>query len=213
MCITYILKYIPLLFSHIGPQQIEEQITSQKNALKHFEEKLNLNEEKFALYEQILDQNVQELAQSKERILHLEEIIKTNILRSCAEYASFGVTKNGHYTVDPDGQRNGKAPIQVYCKFQNGTGITEIEHNAEHTIEIDKCAEISCFKQQINYSIPTDQIAALKELSEECQQSIKFGCYSAPLYDYVTDNYLGGWLDYNSKLILNLKLILKSSSN
>ena len=144
----------------------------------------------------------QNKAENEKRITHLEEIIKTTILHTCDEYASFGIDKNGEYLIDPDGQQNGNNPIKVNCTFQDGIGTTKIEHDTEELVEVEDCETIGCFKQPINYTIPTSQLEALKALSDGCEQQISFGCYSAPLY-FLGEN-LGGWLDYTGKYMNNL---------
>ena len=192
-------NYVPLLANwsclydkkmfFSGPAQINEKITSEEHSNKF--EILSLQQK----FEQLMNKQIE----NEKRITHLEEVLKTNVLRSCNEYASFGINANGYYHIDPDGQLIGSPPFQVYCRFINETGITEIDHDTEDLVEVNQCDGIACFKQMVNYSVPMEQLESLIGLSEECLQSISFGCYSAPLYSYVNDNQLGGWLDRNGK--------------
>ena len=122
------------------------------------------------------------------------EISKTKALRTCDELAKHGVNRNGFYFIDPDGENIGFEPIQVYCTFEQNVGITEIEHDHQEKINVDKCEEVGCFRKSIHYGIHQDQIEALKSLSQECEQSISFGCKHAPLLSS-NNHYLGGWLD------------------
>ena len=49
----------------------------------------------------------------EERVANLEDLAKIGTLRSCAEYAKFGLKSSGPYMVDPDGRLIGQAPFQV----------------------------------------------------------------------------------------------------
>ena len=49
----------------------------------------------------------------EERVRKLEDLAKIGTLRSCAEYAKFGLRNSGPYLVDPDGSLIGQAPFQV----------------------------------------------------------------------------------------------------
>ncbi len=125
----------------------------------------------------------------EERVEHLEELSKIKTLRTCHELAQHGVTTSGWYNLDPDGdlvgkqlrshiilyltlsnQLTGKPPVEVYCDFQ--TGETIIHHSSEETIVADHCNDVGCFKHEIQYSAPMDQIVALSQISEHCKQSI-----------------------------------------
>ena len=83
--------------------------------------------------------------------------------------------------------------MQVYCRFINGVAITEVLHDSEVTVKVQKCQEIGCFKHPISYQIPMPQMAALVSLSHQCEQDIRFGCLLAPLH--AQNNELGGWKD------------------
>ena len=133
----------------------------------------------------------------EERLAHVEELSKIKVLRSCEELARHGVSKNGIYEVDPDGELVGYDPISVYCTFDNGIAITEVKHSYEKVIDVEKCEGIGCFKQDIDYMIPLSQIEALTSISESCDQSISFGCFLAPLLS--NGDELGGWLDRYGK--------------
>ena len=129
---------------------------------------------------------------------HVEEISKTKILRTCHELARHGVTTSGFYEVDPDGELIGHDPINVFCTFtEDGQAITEILHDSEDIIRVEKCSEVGCFTHDVKYDVPLAQIKALASLSESCEQKITFGCFLAPLSS--NENTLGGWLDRNGK--------------
>ena len=57
----------------------------------------------------------------KDRVAKLEELAKVGTLRTCAEYAQYGLKTSGLYMVDPDGPLLGHPPFQVFCNFDSGT--------------------------------------------------------------------------------------------
>ena len=72
----------------------------------------------------------------EERIEKLESLAKVGTLRSCEEYANFGVRTNGKYNIDPDGPLVGEPPFEVFCNFDNGA-ITEVLHDTEVDTLVD----------------------------------------------------------------------------
>jgi hypothetical protein len=136
----------------------------------------------------------------EERLDYLEEISKVKVLRSCDELAAHGVSKSDFYEIDPDGELIGSPPITVYCNFN--TGATEVIHDSESMLKVEHCGEVGCYKHDVQYLAPMNQIQALIQLSDSCSQSFDFGCYLAPLtFD---DINLGTWLDKNGNtLIIN----------
>ena len=90
----------------------------------------------------------------EERVEKLEELAKIGTLRTCAEYAQYGLKTSGLYMVDPDGPLLGHPPFQVFCNFDDGIimnlnyyevfksnfpGTTEIMHDSETSTVIDHC--------------------------------------------------------------------------
>ena len=57
----------------------------------------------------------------EDRVEKLEELAKVGTLRTCAEYAQYGLKTSGLYMVDPDGPLLGHPPFQVFCNFDSGT--------------------------------------------------------------------------------------------
>ena len=47
------------------------------------------------------------------RVEKLEDLSKTMTLRSCAEYAQYGLKTSGAYMIDPDGGLIGQEPFEV----------------------------------------------------------------------------------------------------
>ena len=49
----------------------------------------------------------------EERVSKLEDLAKIGTLRSCSEYAAYGLKTSGAYMIDPDGGLIGQEPFQV----------------------------------------------------------------------------------------------------
>ena len=56
----------------------------------------------------------------EDRVKKLEELAMVGTLRTCHEYAQYGLKTSGLYMVDPDGPLLGKPPFQVFCDFDTG---------------------------------------------------------------------------------------------
>ncbi len=69
-----------------------------------------------------------------------------------------------------------------------------IHHDSEQLIVADHCDEVGCFEHAISYPAGKEQIEALIQISEHCEQSIEFGCFIAPLANEIGDNF-GWWTD------------------
>ena len=126
-----------------------------------------------------------------ERVDKLEQLSKYKTLRTCQEISNRGLTLSGMYDIDPDGQGIGYEPITVHCDFD--TGSTQILHDKEDVIKIEKCDQIGCAVYELNYLAPKQQILALMSLSENCYQDLNFGCFMAPLRFDEFDH--GFWTD------------------
>ena len=88
------------------------------------------------------------------RVDKLEQLSKIRTLRSCEEYASFGIKTSGMYPIDPDGISIGQPPFEVYCRFDDKTGkvFTEVIHNySEDLTVVDYCSDPGCYMKNITY--------------------------------------------------------------
>ena len=56
----------------------------------------------------------------EDRVKKLEELAMVGTLRTCHEYAQYGLKTSGLYMVDPDGPLLGQPPFQVFCNFDAG---------------------------------------------------------------------------------------------
>jgi len=137
------------------------------------------------------------------RVAKLEQLAKIGTLRTCQEYARFGLASDGVYLIDPDGPLLGHEPFNVFCNFTSGA--TEIYHNSESVVQVEHCHDPGCYNKTITYTdgenfnemkpVPASQILALIELSSACSQSFSYDCLLAPLtsedvdYAYWTDRH------------------------
>ena len=53
-----------------------------------------------------------------------------------------------------------------------GEGITVFMHDKNNTQEIDKCSSDNCYRLNLQYSNPMDQIRAVVSKSQTCKQHI-----------------------------------------
>merc|ERR550519_3222647 len=155
--------------SSLGGLEIENELQAQ-GKLTPF-----LTEVKDAV-NQLIDghnQLVQEYEDAVDEISKLKDLAKIGILRTCAEYADFGLKSSGPFLIDPDGPLAGKAPFEVFCNFTSGS--TDVLHNANNITPVGHCPGEGCFEKKVTYTsgstneeVPASQIAALMQLSEYC---------------------------------------------
>ncbi|XP_028393208.1 neurexin-4-like [Dendronephthya gigantea] len=62
---------------------------------------------------------------------------------------------------------------------KNGVGVTEIGHNSELRTFVSGCNPPGCYKRKIEYDISMEQIVAIMNQSKNCEQFIKYECYSS----------------------------------
>ncbi|XP_057379958.1 uncharacterized protein LOC130702306 [Daphnia carinata] len=132
------------------------------------------------------------------------------ILRTCHEiHVANPSHLSGMYWIDPDGQGIGDPPIHVHCdmeapeatgdnwKWVPVKGTTSILHDSESEMDIGNCTEPGCYSRQIKYYASDRQIEALKQLSQNCTQNIKYDCRRSPL-SYNETAY-AWWIDKYGK--------------
>ena len=138
----------------------------------------------------------------KNHVERLEELGKLAFVKNCQDLFDQGVKVSGFYYTDPDGQGLGQPPIQVYCNVTTKT--TEVTHDMEETIEMDKCDNgPGCSTYEVDYEGSMEQINQLVDQSESCTQKITFDCRFAPLNQY---GQAFGWFldkDGQTKQVVN----------
>ena len=124
-----------------------------------------------------------------------------------------GKTRSGNYKIDPDGEGGVKA-FTVYCDMRDkGTvGVTVISHDSEsrtHVNHIPGCSGRGCYRKDVTYfGVNAAQLAALTQVSRNCEQFIKYECNpSSPFIeggyawwasrDGTRMDYWGGATGYN----------------
>ena len=149
----------------------------------------------FQLKHSDISQNLTKAIESLDKFINATDDKPEPLSKSCHELAEKGasLSDSGMYNIDPDGESIGQDPIQVYCDFE--TNSTQILHDKEEMIEIEKCSGIGCAVYDLTYQAPLAQISALISLSENCYQDLSFGCFLAPLQFEGEDN--GFWTDNN----------------
>ena len=173
-------------------ERVENVLKSLQNEIRDLKmQNIDLSNEVALLKAEKVEPRIQTEDNLEGRVEKLEQLSKFKTLRTCQELASRGLTLSGLYEVDPDGDGIGQAPIQVYCDFQSNT--TQVLHDKEDMIKIEKCPGVGCAVYKMNYFAPQEQIDALMALSGSCHQDLDFGCFMAPLrFDDVDQGF---WTD------------------
>jgi hypothetical protein len=114
----------------------------------------------------------------------LKQLSRIGTLRSCEEYAAFGIRTSGMFPIDPDGILVGRPPFNAYCRFNDNTGqvVTEVMHTySENLTNVEHCLDPGCYVKNLIYvsgddghHIETSQLEALIELSSDCEQSFYY---------------------------------------
>ena len=187
-----------LLMDVISRVQIME---TEKNELKS--QMTDLEKENHELRSKMEDFNDEveglkdELEDVNDEVEYLKELSKLLSVKTCDEMHDFGLNKSDYYFIDPDGPLNGEEPIRVYCDFTEDYGFTKIPHDSENRIEVTHCKEPGCYSRPIVYDSSMEQMKNLIELSESCNQFIRYDCYLSPLKDDGVN--LASWVDQNGQ--------------
>merc|ERR1711892_443611 len=163
--------------------ELRTRFKDQEDDLSYLKDKTNLQEK---LLKDINDE-----------VEYLKELSKLQVVRTCEEMYNFGISQSNHYFIDPDGPLVGQEPIQVFCNFTEEGVFTEISHNSEEKTEVELCHDPGCYRRKIIYEAHPDQIQALIELSDSCDQNIRYDCLLSPLMDEGIN--LAFWLDKNGE--------------
>ena len=93
---------------------------------------------------------------------------------------------SGTYIIDPDG-KGGATPFSVHCDMSDkgGVGVTVISHDSESRTHVgpNGCGSPGCYSKDVRYNgVSTAQIAALTQVSQNCEQFVKFECNNDVLF-------------------------------
>jgi len=95
--------------------------------------------------------------------------------------------------IDPDGN-GGMTPFSVYCDMtdKGGVGVTVISHDSESRTRVGPsipgCGSPGCYSKDVRYTgVSTAQLAALTQVSQNCEQFIKFECQND--ISFIEDGY------------------------
>ena len=117
----------------------------------------------------------------KLEVKKLKLMSQLNGPETCMELAESGIDESMNVMLDPDGKNQGLAPIDVHCQLPEGKSIL----GQEVIAVVDHCIAKGCYKKEISYDAPIQQIEALMAKSSTCSQTVKVECTSAPIVDLV----------------------------
>ena len=82
------------------------------------------------------------------------------------------------YLIDPDGPGENEAPVSAYCNMTGKDGLagTHVGHDSETRTFVKGYEGPSSYSRDVSYNISMAQIIALLDLSNNCEQFIKYEC-------------------------------------
>ena len=98
------------------------------------------------------------------------------------------------YVIDPDDEQ-GVAPFPVYCNMtdKGGVGVTVVKHDSESKIIVHGYERQGGYSRDVHYlAANLSQIKQLIDISQECEQFIKFDCHHVRIFD--TGQIFGWWM-------------------
>ena len=125
-------------------------------------------------------------AKNSKRSIEVTSVFEVfNTPMSCSRIKSgLSGSSSGNYMVDPDG-KGGVTPFSVYCdrSGKGGVGVTVISHDSESRRHVGSsipgCGSAGCYSKDVRYTgVSTAQLASLTQVSQNCEQFIKFECHN-----------------------------------
>ena len=91
-------------------------------------------------------------------------------------------TTSGWYYINPQGLSSSLS-VRVLCNMtsKNGIGVTVIGHDSERRTLVKGYESPGSYQRNIRYDISMEQIGAIVKQSTNCEQFIKYECYSSVL--------------------------------
>jgi len=121
------------------------------------------------------------IKKNSQRSIEATSVVEVFKTVSCSSIKSVrSRSPSGNYMIDPDGD-GGVTPFSVYCDMRDkgGVGVTVISHDSESRTHVGSpgCESQGCLKKDVRYTgVSTAQLAALTQVSQNCEQFIKFEC-------------------------------------
>ena len=103
-----------VIYNQVGNALSDQDIEIVKAEVQHY---LVARDGELVARQNELEERVRILEDKVEKLVELSRL---GTLRSCAEYAQYGIRTNGLYFVDPDGPLQDEPPFQVFCNFDAG---------------------------------------------------------------------------------------------
>ena len=91
-------------------------------------------------------------------------------------------TTSGWHYINPQGLSSSLS-VRVFCNMtsKNGIGVTVIGHDSETRTLVKGYESPGSYQRNITYDFSMEQIAAIVKQSTNCEQFIKYECYSSVL--------------------------------
>ena len=136
------------------------------------------------------------VAENYQRTIKASSFVEVSKKTSCSSIKSGrSGSSSGYYVIDPDG-KGGVTPFSVYCDMSDkgAVGVTVISHDSESRTHVNSvspgCGSAGCYRKDVSYTgVSTAQLAALTQVSKNCEQFIKFECNND--VQFIQDN--GAW--------------------
>ncbi|CAB4009590.1 Hypothetical predicted protein [Paramuricea clavata] len=76
--------------------------------------------------------------------------------------------------------------VKVHCDMssKNGVGVTEIGQDSESRTRVNGYEAPGSYNRTIKYDLPMEQIVAIIQQSQWCEQFIKYECYHSKMWIY-----------------------------
>ena len=136
------------------------------------------------------------IIQSKYSVLYSETSVYVDHPKSCKDIRRGGVIKSGNYMIKPS-----KQSIMVYCDMtsNNEVGVIVISHDSESRTGVSGIEAAGGYKRQIKYEISKEDLKAIVQSSEKCEQSIKYECKGS----IISENGFAWWVSRDGQRMRN----------
>ncbi|XP_036408299.1 contactin-associated protein 1-like [Megalops cyprinoides] len=113
---------------------------------------------------------------------------------SCEAYRLNGKYNSGNYTIDPD-LSGPLRPFSVYCKMKATKAWTVVRHDRIDNTKVTGSSEGQPYLGDVQYyNASWDEVTALANTSEYCEQWIEFSCYKSRLLNTPNGKPFSYWI-------------------